>query len=122
MFPEGVECLAGDLSAQDKAVVWATHCAPATNLLDAEVKGAAWKTKPSWYVVANEDRTVAPELQRFFAERIGATTYEIESSHMVMLSHPEFVIDVVREAAHTLQAPLATSRLASGGSSHGARP
>jgi len=109
MFPEGVECFAGDLSAQDKAVVWATHVAPAADLLDAKVSGAAWKTKPTWYVVANQDRTVRPELQRFYAERIGATTYEVDSSHMVMLSHPEFVIDVIREAATALQHSPATS-------------
>jgi pimeloyl-ACP methyl ester carboxylesterase len=112
MFPEGVECLAGDLSAQDKAVVWATHHAPAADLFDAEVKGAAWKTKPSWYIVANHDRTVEPDLQRFFAERIAATTYEIESSHMVMLSQPEFVIDVIRQAVQALQSSLATSGVA----------
>jgi pimeloyl-ACP methyl ester carboxylesterase len=76
------------------------------------VKGAAWKTKPSWYIVANQDRTVEPDLQRFFAERIAATTYEIESSHMVMLSHPEFVIDVIKEAAEALQASRATSGVA----------
>jgi pimeloyl-ACP methyl ester carboxylesterase len=112
MFPEGVECLAGDLSAQDKAVVWATHRAPVADLFDAEVKGAAWKTKPSWYIVANQDRTVEPDLQRFFAKRIAATTYEIESSHMVMLSHPEFVIDVIRQAAQALRNSLATSGVA----------
>jgi pimeloyl-ACP methyl ester carboxylesterase len=109
MFPEGVECFAGDLSAQDKAVVWATHRAPAADVLEAEVRAAAWTTKPSWYIVANEDRCVQPELQRFFAARIGATTYEVESSHMVMLSHPEFVIDVIRQAAQALQVSLAAS-------------
>ena len=112
MFPEGVECLAGDLSAQDKAVVWATHRAPAADLFDAEVKGAAWKTKPSWYIVANQDRTVEPDLQRFFARRIAATTYEIQSSHMVMLSHPEFVLDVIRQAAEALQHSPAASGMA----------
>jgi pimeloyl-ACP methyl ester carboxylesterase len=112
MYPEGVECLAGDLSAQDKAVVWATHRAPAADLLDAEVKGAAWKTKPSWYIVANQDRTVDPDGQRFFAERIAATTYEIESSHMVMLSYPEFVLDVIRQAAEALQHSPAASGMA----------
>jgi pimeloyl-ACP methyl ester carboxylesterase len=112
MFPEGVECLAGDLSAQDKAVVWATQHAPAADLFDAEVRCAAWKTKPSWYIVANQDRTVDPDLQRFFAERIAATSYEIESSHMVMLSHPELVIDVIRQAAQALQKSPATSGVA----------
>jgi pimeloyl-ACP methyl ester carboxylesterase len=103
MFPEGVECFAGDLSAQDKAVLWATHRAPAAEVLEAEVRAAAWGTKPAWYVVASEDRCVQPDLQRFFAARMGATTYEVESSHMVMLSHPDVVIDVIREAAEALQ-------------------
>jgi pimeloyl-ACP methyl ester carboxylesterase len=103
MFPEGVECFAGDLSAREKAVVWATQRAPAAGVLDAELSAVAWKTKPSWYIVANEDRCVQPDLQRFFATRIGATTYEVESSHMVMLSHPEIVIDVIRHAAQALQ-------------------
>jgi pimeloyl-ACP methyl ester carboxylesterase len=109
MFPEGVDCFAGDLSAQDKAVLWATHRAPAANVLEAEVRTAAWKTKPSWYVVANEDRCVQPDLQRFFAARMDATTYEVESSHMVMLSQPDFVIDVIRQAAQALQVSLAGS-------------
>jgi pimeloyl-ACP methyl ester carboxylesterase len=113
MFPEAVECLAGDLSAQEKALVWATHCAPAADLYDAEVKRAAWKTKPSWYIVANQDRTVEPDLQRFFAGRTAATTYEIESSHMVMLSHPEVVIDVIREVAQALQDPRTSAGIAS---------
>ena len=108
MFPEGVECLAGDLSAKDKAVVWATHRAPAADLFDAEVTDAAWRTKPSWYIVANQDRAVDPDLQRFFAARMAATTYEIESSHLVMLSHPEYVIDVIRQAAKALKDSLAT--------------
>jgi pimeloyl-ACP methyl ester carboxylesterase len=112
MFPEGVECLAGDLSAQDKAVVWATQRAPAADVLEAEVRTAAWQTKPSWYIVANEDRCVQPELQRFFAARMGATSYEVESSHMVMLSHPEFVIDVIRHAAEALQVSPAGSGVA----------
>jgi pimeloyl-ACP methyl ester carboxylesterase len=106
MFPEAVESFAGDLSAQDKAVVWATHRPPAVGVLDAEVRSAAWKTKPSWYIVADEDRCVQPDLQRFFAARMGATTYEVSSSHMVMLSHPEFVIDVVRQSAQALQVSL----------------
>jgi pimeloyl-ACP methyl ester carboxylesterase len=112
MFPEGVECFAGDLSAQDKAVVWATHRAPAADLLEAEVRAAVWKTKPSWYIVANEDRCVQPDLQRFLAARMGASTYEVESSHMVMLSHPEFVIDVIRQAAQALQVSSAGSGVA----------
>jgi hypothetical protein len=50
-----------------------------------------------------EDRTVQPDLERFLAKRMNATAYEVESSHVVMLSHPEFVLDVIRDAATAVQ-------------------
>jgi pimeloyl-ACP methyl ester carboxylesterase len=62
-------------------------------------EGTAWRTKPSWYVVANNDRTVQPELERFVAKRMNATIYEVESSHVPMLSNPALVLDVIRAAA-----------------------
>jgi pimeloyl-ACP methyl ester carboxylesterase len=99
MLPEGVESFAGDLSNQEKKLVWATHFPPAADLFNAKLEGTAWKTKPSWYIVAKKDRTVQPDLERFFAKRMGATTYELESSHVPMLSQPERVIDVIRTAA-----------------------
>jgi pimeloyl-ACP methyl ester carboxylesterase len=104
MLPEGVECFAGDLPEREKKVVWATHFAPAVDLFDAKVEGTAWKSKPTWYIVAKKDRTVQPELQRFFAKRIGATTYEVDSSHVPMLSNPNLVIDVIRTAANAVRA------------------
>ena len=60
---------------------------------------AAWETIPSWYVVASEDHTIPPATQRFMAERAGATTIEIRSSHVVMMSHPKQVTDVIESAA-----------------------
>jgi len=104
LAPDGVECFAGDLSAQEKAVIWATHFAPAADLFDGQIDDPAWKPKPSWYIVAKNDRTVQPDLERFFAERMGATTYEAESSHVVMLSKPEFVVNVIRDAVKAVQA------------------
>jgi pimeloyl-ACP methyl ester carboxylesterase len=53
--------------------------------------------------VANNDRTVHPELERFVANRMGATTHAVDSSHVPMLSHPEVVLDVIREAANAVQ-------------------
>jgi pimeloyl-ACP methyl ester carboxylesterase len=53
--------------------------------------------------VANQDRTVHPDLERFAADRMGATTYEIDSSHVPMLSHPDLVLDVIRTAANAVQ-------------------
>ena len=59
----------------------------------------AWETIPSWYVVASKDHTIPPATQRFMAERAGATTVEIRSSHVVMMSHPKQVTDVIEQAA-----------------------
>jgi pimeloyl-ACP methyl ester carboxylesterase len=66
MLPEGVACFAGDLSEQEQKVVWATHFAPAADLFTKNVAGTAWKSKPSWYIVATNDRTVQPELERLW--------------------------------------------------------
>jgi pimeloyl-ACP methyl ester carboxylesterase len=59
---------------------------------------AAWKTKPSWGSVAINDRTINPEVERFGYSRAGMTTIEIESSHLVMLSHPKDVCELIQEA------------------------
>jgi pimeloyl-ACP methyl ester carboxylesterase len=83
--------------------VWATQFPPAADLFSRNAPGVAWKTKPSWYIVATKDRTVQPDLERFVAQRMNATTYEVESSHVVMLSQPEFVLDVIRDAATAIQ-------------------
>jgi pimeloyl-ACP methyl ester carboxylesterase len=97
--PNGVGAFAGDLPEAEQKVVWATQAVPVPDLFTQKAEGTAWKTKPSWYVLATEDRTVHPDLQRFVARRMGATTVEVASSHVAMLSNPELVIDVVRAAA-----------------------
>ncbi len=86
--PEGIDCFAGDLSEQEKKLVWATQCVPAPDLFNAKVGGTAWKSKPSWYIVAKNDRTVHPDMERFVAKRMRATTTEVAGSHVVMLSTP----------------------------------
>jgi len=103
MLPDGVECFAGDLSEQEKKVIWATHFAPAADLFTQKLDGVAWRSKPSSYIVATKDRTVQPELERFLAKRMGATTTEVASSHVPMLSHPDVVITVIRAAAKAVQ-------------------
>ena len=103
MLSKGVACFAGDLSEAEQKVVWATQAAPTADLFNQKVEGAAWKAKPSWYIVAKNDRTVHPELQRFAAKRMGATIHEIDSSHVAMLSNPGLVVDVIRTAASAIQ-------------------
>ena len=101
--PEGVACFAGDLSEQEQKFVYATHYAPAADIFSRNAPGVAWKSKPSWYIVANNDRTVHPDLQRFVAKRMGASTHAVDSSHVPMLSHPGFVLDVIRKAAMAVE-------------------
>jgi pimeloyl-ACP methyl ester carboxylesterase len=97
--PEGIDAFAGDLPPQEKQLVWATGGVPAADLFEQKVNGAAWRTKPSWYIVAKNDRTIQPELERFLAKRMGATTFELETSHVPMLSSPKAVLEVIRAAA-----------------------
>ncbi|MEU3187616.1 alpha/beta hydrolase [Streptomyces sp. NPDC006923] len=59
---------------------------------------AAWKTKPSWGLVASSDHTINPDVERFGYQRGQMTTVEVDSSHLVMLAHPEAVVDLIRQA------------------------
>jgi len=104
MKPQGVRAFAGDLPDAEQKIVWATHYAPAADLFNQKVDGTAWKSKPSWYIVATQDRTVQPELQRFVSKRMGAKVTEVASSHVPMLSKPDLVTDVIRTAAKAVQA------------------
>jgi pimeloyl-ACP methyl ester carboxylesterase len=62
---------------------------------------AAWRTVPSWFIVAREDRVIPPDLERFFARRMNAHTTEITASHVVFISHPSQVAKIILEAAAT---------------------
>jgi len=100
---EGTKHFCGDLSEQEQKLVWATQGVPKPDLFEAKVGGTAWRTKPSWYIVGKQDRTVHPDLERAMAKRMGATTYELDSSHVPMLSQPERVLEVIRAAAKTVR-------------------
>jgi pimeloyl-ACP methyl ester carboxylesterase len=97
--PNGVSSFAGDLPEDEQKLVWATQGAPTADLFNQKVEGTAWRSKPSWYIVATKDHTIQPELERFVAKRMGATIFETDSSHVPMLSQPEFVLNVIRKAA-----------------------
>ncbi|AJF68372.1 alpha/beta hydrolase [Streptomyces vietnamensis] len=64
-----------------------------------KARAAAWKTIPSWFLVARQDKAIAPDLERFEAERAGSRTVEIDSSHVAMMSHPRTVVGLIDEAA-----------------------
>jgi len=101
--PDGIGCFAGDLPEAEQKVVWATQVVPVPDPFNQKVDGVGWRSKPSWYIVATEDRTVQPELRRFVAKRMGATVVELRSSHVPMLSRPHAVLGVIRNAAKAAQ-------------------
>jgi pimeloyl-ACP methyl ester carboxylesterase len=96
---DGTRFFCGDLPAQEQRLVWATQGAPVADLFAQKADGVAWQSKPSWYIVATQDHTVHPERQRASAKRMGATTVELDASHVPMLSQPDKVLDVIRAAA-----------------------
>jgi pimeloyl-ACP methyl ester carboxylesterase len=103
MLPDAVKFFAGDLPEEEQKVVWATQGVPDADLFNQKMEPSAWKSKPSWYIVGKNDRAVHPDLQRFFAKRMKATTREADSSHCPMLSQPNLVLDVIRAAASAVQ-------------------
>jgi pimeloyl-ACP methyl ester carboxylesterase len=105
MKPSGVAAFAGDLSAEEQGIVYATHFAPDAELFNnKQLQGVAWKSKPSTYIVATDDHTVQPELQRSVAKRMGATVVEVKSSHVPMLSQPKVVLEAIKKAAAAVAA------------------
>src|SRR3989454_10443627 len=100
MRPSGIGYFAGDLPEHEQKLVWATQGVPDADLFNQKLEGTAWKSKPSWYIVGKNDRTVHPDLERFVAKRMKATTHEFDSSHVPMLSKPNLVLDVIRAAAN----------------------
>ena len=64
----------------------------------------AWKSLPSWYMVATNDQAIRPDAERMFAKRMGATTVEVPSSHVAMVSHPDEVAKLIDKAAETVRA------------------
>ena len=94
-----VKHFASDLPASEARVLAATQGPIALSAFGAHVSGVAWKTKPSWYIVSKLDSAIAPDEERFFAKRMKATTTELNTSHVPMLSQPKAVATVIMDAA-----------------------
>lgn len=90
---------AKDVSTAEADVMAATQKPINSAAFDQSVSNVAWKTIPSWYLVAQEDQAINPELERFMAKRIGAKTTEIKASHVPFISHPNEVAKLIEAAA-----------------------
>ena len=97
---DGIEtAFAQDLSEEDKALLIADQSPTHGSIFAAQPTEAAWHNKPSWYIVAADDRMIAPEQEAHMASRIRSTITTLSSSHVAMLSHPVEVAKVIDAAA-----------------------
>jgi len=90
---------AGDVPESKAKVLYAVQQPFQKSLLAGRTAQAAWRTKPSFYAVSTEDRTINPDLQRFMAKRMGAKTIEVKSSHVSLISQPDVIAALILEAA-----------------------
>jgi pimeloyl-ACP methyl ester carboxylesterase len=90
---------AGDLEPAKARALYAVQGPGADALASGKTTAAAWRDKPCWYQVSANDRTINPELERFLAKRMKATTIELASSHVSLLSHPREIADLILSAA-----------------------
>ncbi len=100
LTPKGIaEDFAQDLSTKEIAVLTATQVPTSVAAMKGEITTPAWKSKPSWYIIAANDRTISPDLEAAQAKRIGAATMTVPSSHVIMLAQPSKVAGVIFDAA-----------------------
>ena len=90
---------AGDLPEARARVLYAVQQPFHKALLTGKTKHAAWRSKPSFYAVSTDDRTINPDLERFMAKRMGAKTIEVKASHLALISQPDTIAALILEAA-----------------------
>jgi pimeloyl-ACP methyl ester carboxylesterase len=90
---------AGDLPERTAKVLYAVQEPFNKQLLAGRTTQAAWRSKPSFYAVSTDDRTINPDLQRFMAKRMGARTVEVKASHVSLISQPDVIAQLILQAA-----------------------
>ena len=94
------ESFAGDVGAEKAAFMADSQVPWGLPALEGAVTEAAWRTKPSWYLVATDDHMIPPPAQQFMAKRAGATIVESKGSHAIYVSRPEAVASIIKSAAN----------------------
>ncbi len=98
-----VNHFAADVDPVKAKVMYAVQQALAGSAFTDVMGTPAWKSFPSWYLVATDDEAIPPEAEQQFAQRMGATVVEVASSHVAMVSHPDAVVGLIGQAAEACQ-------------------
>ena len=93
---------AADVEAVRAQVLHAAQQALAASTLEDVMGVPAWKSHPSWFLVAENDEAIPPDAERQFAKRMNATTVEVQSGHLAMITHPDDVANLIKTAADTV--------------------
>ncbi len=97
--PAKFDIFASDVPVAERNVLAATQRPILGSIFDVRMPAPAWKTIPSFFLVAANDEAINPDFERFMAKRMGAMTEEVQSSHLAMISHPDAVASIIRQAA-----------------------
>ena len=100
---------AGDVEAEKAAFMADAQVPWGIQALAGEISEPAWKSKPSWYLLATDDRMIPPPAQRFMSERAGSTVVEVAGSHAIYVSQPNAVAALIKQAARGVVAATAAS-------------
>jgi pimeloyl-ACP methyl ester carboxylesterase len=98
-----VSHFAGDVDPVKAKVMFAAQQPLAVSTFEEVMGEVAWKSLPSWYLVAQSDEAIPPDVERLFAKRMGATVVEVDSNHLPMVSHPAEVVDLIESAAEKIR-------------------
>jgi pimeloyl-ACP methyl ester carboxylesterase len=90
---------ANGVDPTEAKVLYAVQEPTAATIFGGRTAAAAWRTKPSWYAVSKQDQTINPDLERFLAKRMNATTVELDAGHLSLVSQPKQVADLILAAA-----------------------
>ena len=94
-----VRDFAGDIEPAKARILYAVQGQISDTLFSGKTMQATWRSKPSWYAISTEDRTISPELERFMADRMKAKTIEVKASHLSLISHPHEITNLILNAA-----------------------
>jgi len=116
MPEEGFGRAVAHKASPDEALITAAVQRPiALKCIQEKAPAPAWKKKPSWFLIAEEDRMISPQTQRFMADRMGAKIRSYEVDHSPMLTKPDLVVDVILEAVRETVSPVGVSAVSRGG-------